>query len=260
MNDSLSKTLIVAILVSLVCAVFISTAAVMLRPAQIKNVELDRQKNILQAAGLYDPTQDIETQFSAIEAKVVELQSGLVMSINPDTFNPLDAAKTADNKVSQSVADLNVDDIAKIGRRENHSIAYVIKKEGSLDRIILPIRGYGLWSTMYGFLALEGDANTIAGIGFYQHGETPGLGGEIDNQAWKKQFIGKTLYREGSEGVVFNILKGKVAPNSPNVDYEVDGLAGATLTTRGVDNLIKFWLGNSGFQPFLKRIQQGENL
>jgi Na+-transporting NADH:ubiquinone oxidoreductase subunit C len=260
MNDTLSKTLIVAISVSLVCAIFISTASVMLRPAQLKNIELDKQKNILQAAGLFDPSQSIEQQFAAIEAIVVELKNGQILPIDANTLDPIKASKTPDNALSQPIANLGVSDNAKLGRRENQTVVYLVKKDNQLDKIILPIRGYGLWSTLYGFLALEGDANTIAGIGFYQHGETPGLGGEVDNENWKKQFIGKQLYRDDSDEVVFHILKGKALPDSPNAKYEVDGLAGATLTTRGVDNLIKFWLGYNGFKPFLKRIQQGESL
>lgn len=260
MNETLTKTLTVAVCVSLVCAVFISTASVMLRPMQISNVELDKQKNILQAAGLYDPTQDITTQFAHVDAQVIDLKTGRMMNVDASQFNPLKAAKTIDAKWSLPVNELGIDDIAKIGRRENNSIVYLIRKDGALDKIILPIRGYGLWSTLYGFLALEGDATTIAGIGFYQHGETPGLGGEVDNDTWKAQFIGKKLYRQGDNGVAFRILKGKVLPNSPNADYEVDGLAGATLTTRGVDNLIQFWLGYSGFAPFLQRIHRGEIL
>lgn len=258
MQESLSKTLTVAILVSLVCAVFISTASVMLKPVQVQNIELDKQKNILQAAGLYDPNQDIATQFSVIDARVISLQNGTIIDQDAGDFDPLKAAKTIDNSLSQPVTDLGVDDVAKIGRRENNSVVYLIKKEGEIDKIILPIRGYGLWSTLYGFLALEGDASTIAGIGFYQHGETPGLGGEVDNADWKAQFIGKKIYRVGSDEVAFNVIKGKVLSDNANADYEADGLAGATLTTRGVNNLIQFWLGYSGFGAFLKRIQQGE--
>jgi Na+-transporting NADH:ubiquinone oxidoreductase subunit C len=127
---------------------------------------------------------------------------------------------------------------------------------GELEKIILPVRGYGLWSTMYGFIALEQDANTVAGLGFYEHGETPGLGGEVDNPRWKAMWPGKQVYRDGD--VELGLIKGSVDSGSDNADWQVDGLAGATLTSRGVTNLVHFWLGENGFEPFLNNLQAGE--
>ncbi len=122
--------------------------------------------------------------------------------------------------------------------------------------MILPVRGYGLWSTLYGFLALESDGNTIAGLGFYEHGETPGLGGEVDNPRWKAQWPGKEVYEDGDP--VIRLIKGSVDPNAANAEHKVDGLAGATLTSKGVTNLLQFWLGERGFKPFLDNLKSGE--
>ena len=127
---------------------------------------------------------------------------------------------------------------------------------GELDKIILPIRGYGLWSTLYGFMALESDGNTIAGLGFYEHGETPGLGGEVDNPRWKSIWPGKLVY-QGND-VAIEVLKGAVRADSDQAQWQVDGLSGATLTTKGVDNLVKYWLGEQGFKPLLDNLRQGE--
>ncbi|MEQ9208272.1 MAG: NADH:ubiquinone reductase (Na(+)-transporting) subunit C, partial [Pseudomonadales bacterium] len=124
-----------------------------------------------------------------------------------------------------------------------------------LDKVILPIRGYGLWSTMQGFLALEEDMTTVAGIGFFAHKETPGLGGEIDNPNWKQNWVGKEVYESGE--LALEVIKGSVDPDNPNAEHRVDGLAGATLTTRGVDNLIQFWLGEYGFKDFLTNLKEG---
>ena len=121
----------------------------------------------------------------------------------------------------------------------------------------MPIKGYGLWSTLYGFLALESDLQTVAGIGFYEHAETPGLGGEIDNPTWKKTWIGKQAYNSGEMAI--SVVKGKVDLTRPESDYQIDGLAGATLTTRGVNNLVQFWLGNEGFQPLINFLKSGES-
>lgn len=126
---------------------------------------------------------------------------------------------------------------------------------GVPSKIILPIRGYGLWSTLYGFIALEADASTVAGIGFYEHGETPGLGGEVDNPVWKANWQGKEVYASGE--LAIEVIKGSVNPESPNASHEVDGLAGATLTTKGVDYLVEFWLGEYGYQTFLENLKSG---
>lgn len=122
--------------------------------------------------------------------------------------------------------------------------------------MILPIKGYGLWSTMYGFIALEKDLQTVAGIGFYEHGETPGLGGEIDNKNWKSSWIGKQAF--AADELVLTVIKGKVDMNRDGSNYQIDGLAGATLTTKGVDNLVQYWLGDQGFKPFIENLKSGE--
>ncbi|MOA31350.1 Na(+)-translocating NADH-quinone reductase subunit C [compost metagenome] len=119
------------------------------------------------------------------------------------------------------------------------------------------MRGYGLWSTLYGFLALKGDLNTVVGLGFYQHGETPGLGGEVDNPKWKALWNGKSLFDEQGQ-LAIQIIKGSVDAQSPNASHQVDGLAGATLTSKGVHNLLHFWLGENGFGPFLAKLNNGE--
>ena len=122
-----------------------------------------------------------------------------------------------------------------------------------LQQLILPVHGKGLWSTMYGFVSLASDLTTVRGFSFYEHGETPGLGGEIDNPNWKQQWQGKRIYGENGE-LRIEVVKGTVDKNDPNAVFKADGLAGSTLTARGVDNLLKYWLGEDGYQPFLERL------
>ena len=148
------------------------------------------------------------------------------------------------------------EDIAKIKRRANYATVYVVEGQQGVDKIILPIKGYGLWSTMYGFLALEADLQTVAGIGFYQHAETPGLGGEIDNPKWKSSWVGKQAYNNNE--LVLSVLKGKADLSRPGSESQIDGLAGATLTTRGVNNLVQYWLGEQGFAPLISHLKTGE--
>jgi Na+-transporting NADH:ubiquinone oxidoreductase subunit C len=133
----------------------------------------------------------------------------------------------------------------------------MVENDQGIETMILPIHGYGLWSTLYGFIALEGDLKTVVGLGFYQHAETPGLGGEVDNPNWRQQWTGKVVYDEDGE-VAVQVLKGSVDSSNPNAEHQVDGLAGATLTSRGVEALVRFWLGENGFGPFLENINEGE--
>ncbi|MEE4146977.1 MAG: Na(+)-translocating NADH-quinone reductase subunit C [Halieaceae bacterium] len=253
-NDGMSKTLIVAFSVSIVCAIFVSAATVMLKQVQEVNKALDRKRNILAAAGMLEEGRSVEEQFSQIQTRLVDLRTGrFADDIDPQKYDQRKAAKdpSTSDKLSPE------EDLAKIGRRENYAVVYVVENDdGEIDKVILPVRGYGLWSTMHGFVALEDDANTVAGLGFYEHGETPGLGGEVDNPRWKAMWPGKEVYRDGE--VAVGLIKGSVDPSAANAPWQVDGLAGATLTSRGVTNLLHFWMGENGFEPFLNNLRAGE--
>lgn len=251
-QDSTGKTLIVAFLLCIVCSVVVSAAAVILRPLQDANKDIDRKRNILLAAGLYDDARSIDDQFSAIQTRLVDLQTGQFSDDVVEGFDQRKAAKDPE----RSIALDGKADIAKISRRENQALVYIVEAEGEIDKLILPVHGYGLWSTLYGFVALESDLNTVAGLGFYDHAETPGLGGEVDNPRWKALWPGKQVYRDGT--VTLGLAKGAVDPTAPEAEYQVDGLSGATLTGRGVTNLIQFWLGEDGFAPFLDNFKRGE--
>jgi Na+-transporting NADH:ubiquinone oxidoreductase subunit C len=251
-NESVGKTLLVAFLVCVVCGVVVATAAVSLRPVQNENKLIDKRMNILLAAGMYDASQDVNEQFKSIERKFVEIDSGDYVEM-PESYDQRTAAKdpAQSERLSGDV------DIAGIKNQADVAEVYLARGDnGELSRIILPVHGYGLWSTLYGFLALEPDANTVAGLGFYEHGETPGLGGEVDNPKWKALWEGKKLYGDQGE-VEIQVIKGTVESNTPNAEHKVDGLAGATLTSKGVSNLLRFWVGENGFGPYLKRMRQG---
>jgi Na+-transporting NADH:ubiquinone oxidoreductase subunit C len=254
-NDSIGKTLVVAFALCIVCSVVVSAAAVLLKPVQEVNKTLDRKRNILAAAGMLVEGKSVDEQFADVQTRVVDLQTGKFAdnAVDPDKYVQRKAAKDPDLSEALTAKE----DLAKISRRERYSLVYLVQDAaGGIDKIILPIRGYGLWSTMYGFIALEPDANTIAGLGFYEHGETPGLGGEIDTPRWKAFWRGQEVYRDGD--VQIGLIKGSVDPLAAGAAWEVDGLAGATLTSRGVTNLVHFWLGEDGFEPFLNNLRVGE--
>lgn len=253
-KDTIQKTFIVALLLCVVCSIIVSAASVMLKPAQLENKRRDFNKNILQAAGIYDPAQSVAEQFKQVEVKVIDLRTGkFTDEVDPASFDQRAASK--DPKLSEALA--KEEDIAGIKRQEYYSEVYLVNSDEGLDKVILPIRGYGLWSVLYGFLALESDLETVVGIGYYEHGETPGLGGEVDNPNWKAIWEGKKLYGDNGE-LALSVVKGQVSDSTPNAEHKVDGLSGATLTTKGVDNMIKFWLGESGFATFIDNLKAGE--
>ncbi|ARU26787.1 Na(+)-translocating NADH-quinone reductase subunit C [Cellvibrio sp. PSBB006] len=254
-NDSIKKTIIVTVLLCIVCSVIVSAAAVLLRPAQVANKSLDFKRNILSAAGLLEAGKNVDAIFSErVVTRVVDLKTGkFTDAVDPASYDQRRASKDPSLSTNLSADE----DIAKISRREDYSVVYLIQDENEqLQKIILPVKGYGLWSTLYGFLALEADANTVVGLVFYEHAETPGLGGEVDNPVWKAKWVGKEVYDEGD--VAISIIKGSVDPSSSNAVHQVDGLSGATLTSRGVHNLLHFWLGDNGYKPFLTNLKNGE--
>ena len=252
-NDSIKKTFGVATALCVVCAIVVSSAAVILRPAQQANKLLDLKTNILASAGLLKVGVDVETQFEQITTRIVDMETGrFTDAVDPATYDQRKASKDP----ALSVELTGDQDIAKIKRRANYSTVYIVEGEQGIEKIILPISGYGLWSTLYGFLALESDLQTVAGIGFYEHAETPGLGGEIDNPNWKASWVGKQAYNQGEFAIT--VLKGRVDLDRAGSESQIDGLAGATLTTKGVDNLLKYWLGDQGFQPLISYLKSGE--
>ncbi|HZJ94558.1 MAG TPA: Na(+)-translocating NADH-quinone reductase subunit C [Thiopseudomonas sp.] len=257
-KESITRTLIVALLVCLVCSVFVAGAAVALRPIQTENRLLDKQRSILSIAGLGDSSmssEQVRQVFNErIQARLVDLDTGKYSdAYDPITFDPLASAK--DPALSKALP--GDQDTASIKRRERYSTVYVVEDNGQLDTLIVPVRGYGLWSTLHGFIAVKGDLNTVAGFGFYEHGETPGLGGEIDNPNWRQLWLGKHLF-DNNDKVAIRVVKGNVDESSANAVHQVDGLAGATLTSNGVTHLVQFWLGENGFGSFIEHLRAGE--
>ena len=198
---------------------------------------------------------DIDSLFQRIEPKIVDLATGdFDESINAAKYDQRKAAKTAD----LSVVIPKEKDWGNIITRAKKAPVYLVKEGDQIETMILPIHGKGLWGTMYGFLALAADANTVKGITFYEHKETPGLGGEVENPRWQKQWVGKKLFDENNK-LVIDLLKGSVDKSKPEAIYQVDGLSGATITTDSVDNFIRYWLDDHGFGRFLAKMKGGLN-
>lgn len=261
-KDSTRKTLLVALGVCFVASILVSTAAVKLRPIQDENKKLDLLKNILSAGDLYEDGIDINKTFKEkISADIIDLGTGEIIpkekydaELNIEKFNVdvLASSKIWGKDIAPS------DDKAGIKKMPKAMAVYKVMDGKKVDRYILPIYGKGLWSTLYGFIALDKNVNTVKGFTFYQHGETPGLGGEVDNPKWKVLWIGKQIC-DSDGNTKIEVIKGVADRSGDAAKYQIDGLSGATLTTRGVNNLVRFWLGSQGYGTFLNKLKGGKN-
>lgn len=261
-RDSILNTFKVAVILCLVCSIVVSSLAVGLRSTQERQKEAFRQQNILTAAGLWNADEN-----TAEEAEAIYHRSIKAVVIDLETYSATDrfepGAEELDPKVAARSADLytlvsnlgpGVRDVASIRKRENYSTIYEVRDGDQLQTLVLPIRGYGLWSTLWGFIALDmsnssagPEGITVKGLSYYQHGETPGLGGEVENPLWKAKWPGKRVY-DADWNVLVEVSK------SAAKDYQVDALSGATITSNGVTNMLQFWLGEYGFGPYLKSV------
>ncbi|MFW2177506.1 MULTISPECIES: Na(+)-translocating NADH-quinone reductase subunit C [unclassified Moraxella] len=259
-KDSNLRTLTVALILCLVCSVMVSVAAISMQPKQQQNIEIDRNKNILMAANLFDPAKqtnaDAQQLFKNVEVRLVDLKQGKfadeqsLKAVGITDVNAYDAIEAVkDPKLSDDVGE---DDPARVGATPKFAKVYLIKDPtGSIKNVVLPINGYGLWGQIYGFITLKADINTVEGISFYQHKETPGLGALIEETKWRSQWAGKQAYDNTGKIITGVVKSGSPKPN-PNY---VDGVTGATITSAGVNNMIQFWLGERGYKPFLDNLR-----
>jgi Na+-transporting NADH:ubiquinone oxidoreductase subunit C len=250
-NDSLSKTLGVALLVALVAATAVSVTAISLKPRQQAHVEAAREAKLAVMVATLPGLADIlrETGAETLEAVLVDLQTGqIAIDTDPAGYDYLAAQSDA----AQGMALVAADDGAGIGMRPDLAPVYLLRGADGLALVVLPVYGKGYQSTIRAYLALRGDLRTIAGLSIYEQGETPGLGSRITDPGWMGLWAGKTAMDAGG-AVTITVVRGAGADAS-----QVDGITGATRSSTGVANLVRFWLGPLGFGPFLARLQAGE--
>lgn len=257
-GESMRKTIGVALGVSLVCSVLVSATVVSLNRMQEENAKKTRIRNVFMDLDLLREGEGIEDVRERTQRILIDMGTGVEIpkeryaeTLDPEAF---DLKAVAGNpQYSKEIA--TDKDIAGIRRMPRYMVAYLVKENDAIVKYVFHIYGRGLYSTLYGVIALGKDLKTVEGISFYEHAETPGLGGEIDNSQWKNTWKGKQAF-DDSGNVRIGVLQGLVDTASPNAQYQIDGLSGATYTARGVDQLVKFWLGDDGYGPFLKRLRE----
>ena len=255
--DSPRYTLAFATAVCVVCALMVSVAAVGLQPRQKANARLYMEKNVLVAAGLVKPGEDVsaatvERHFDArVRARLVDFATGeLVPAGKVDARGYDQRAARADPAQSRAAPP----NAAGIGRLPHYGVVYFIEEAGRVEQLVLAVEGLGMWGTIYGFVALDRDANTVRGLTYYDHKETPGLGGEIGNPAWQSLWRGRRGF-DDQWNTGITVIKGPAGP--PEKDpLRVDGLSGATVTSNAVTRLMRFWLSDDGYGKFLKRFRE----
>lgn len=252
-RESAARAIAVTLVVCTLCSALIATAVSVLRPYQDANRALQRNARIQEilagVPGLADVLGPLAS--AQLEPRLVELATGTyVEGTDAQAFDPRKAARDPQT----SLALLPEQDLAGIGRRAHHATVFLVRERGDIQLIVLPVYGAGYISTLYGYLALDGDLNTVRALSFYEHGETPGLGSEIENPVWREQWAGKWL-RDASGTLRIEVARERATTDGEIARYQVDGISGATRTGVGVTNLLRFWLGPDGFGPYLSRLE-----
>lgn len=256
--NSTRYTILFATAVCVVCALLISVAAVTLEPRQKASARQYMEKNVLVAADLVQPGESvsraqIESYFQReIKARLVDFATGELVPEGKLDARAYDQRAARNDPTTSRAAPANA---AGIRRMPNLGVVYFVMKGDQVDQIVLAVEGLGMWGTMYGFLSLGADGNTVRGLTYYDHRETPGLGGEIGNPTWQDRWQGRKGYDDQWRARI-TVIKG--AAGAPEADpLHVDGLSGATITSNAVTRLMQFWLSEDGYGKFLKRFREG---
>ena len=214
-------------IITVILGLGLSATADSLRERQVLNEELDIKKNILSVLGYKQDTPWTNE----------EVQSLYDSNIN---------------EIRIDEVGLVLDEVDKSG-----NFAYTIYQSSENNMVTgyaIPIAGKGLWGTMYGYFAIEPDAETVKGITFYKHKETPGLGAEVDKDWFKNNFIGKKLTDKNGELVSIEVVKGYVSKTDPEALHKVDGISGATITGTGLTTFLKSDLEK--YEPYFARVRR----
>ena len=254
-NESPLKAILVVVGVALVCSIMVSTTRVLLAPAPTLTIDLERARHLLFAAGLVlspgAPDDDeVRSVFGRLQPVLIDLAAGAEVS-TPDAagYDQRNAAIDPE----QSVAIPKDHDLARLGRRAPYAPAYHLPGDGNGGGIVLPLHGKGMWSTIYGYIGLSADYRTVLGISFYEQAETPGVGDRFLEPAWLSGWHGKEVY--GPDGAM-RLRVSLAQPDDANARYTIDAISGATVTSERIGDIVRYWLGDDGFGPYLEALRK----
>ena len=236
MQQSNTYTLLFTAIVTIILGFMLSLAATSLKEQQDLNVALDIKKNILRSLGFSESDDEPWTQQNIQDIFERNIESFVI------------------DKNGNKVLDMSVDNIIQT---DQYPVYCSHTSGGVIDGYAIPISGKGLWSTLYGYIALEADGITVKGITFYKHGETPGLGGEVEKEWFTSNFVGKRIVDDNGKLVSIEIIKGEVDERSPEAYHQVDGISGATMTSKGLNAFLKTDLEK--YEPFFQQIRKEGN-
>ncbi len=248
-NDDRIKVFGVAILVTFFSAMLVSTASVVLKPMQDAHLEAERAERMARMIDTLPGLRSImeEMGIDALETRLVDLETGaFVEGIDPASYD----VQAATTDPERSVAIPKELDVARLGRRAKLAPVYLLERDEELLLVVLPVVGSGYQSTLRAMLALEADLQSVAALTITEQGETPGLGARVETPEWQALWPGKQIADENGE-IVISVVRGQAT--SP---YEVDGISGATVTSNGVGNMLRYWLGPHGFGSFFEQLRE----
>lgn len=249
-NDDPVKIFAVAFLVALSCAAVVSAASILLEPRQMAHLESERAARMASMLDTLPAMAEVlaESGADSLTTYLVDLSTGQIAhGQSPDTYDTIAAA--ADPATAISIPPEF--DVAGLRQRAPMAQVHVLERNGQVELVVLPISGTGYQSRIEALLALEADLRTVAALTITAQAETAGLGSRIENPEWQALWPGREV-ADDSGAIVITVVRGQA--NSP---YEVDGISGATRTGNGVTNMLRYWLGEHGFGPFLDQLRDG---
>lgn len=255
-RDSATRAIVVSAAVALLCSLIVSATVSWLRPIQLARRSGEQDLSILIAAGLVangtaPEAGEIIDRFLELDPRLVDLDSGHFVNADSSMIAAYDYRAAADDPATSRQIAPSLD-LASIGRRPLFMPVYLRYENGMLDRIVLPMYGRGMWSTIHAYLALDGSLTRVVNVHIAEHGETPGIGDRIASPEWLARWSGKLAFDENGS----NVLRiGGSTETSP--EARVDGITGATVTVTGLDGMVRYWLGEDGYGPFLASLRQG---
>ena len=243
MRHSRPYSVIFILFITVVFGLLLAMAATALKPLQDFNAEANVKRNILVAVGLLQRG----AEATADEVAAIYQQSMRSFAVDSDG--------RIDDGVNAAELDLE-DELDKPVDQQRYPVFVVARDGGEAEAYAIPVFGRGLWSTLYGYLALETDLSTVRGITFYDHGETPGLGAEIAEPWFQQSFAGKEIFDDAGQLRSIAVVKGKVVDKISRPEerqFYVDGISGASMTGRGVTDLLDGKLRI--YEPYIRRVR-----